>query len=115
MYPMCAPRTLRSSAGEAPISSFPWNLMLPEIWAVDGNRPTTDRAVADLPAPDSPTTPKTSPCLTSKLTEETAVTCPKRTFKSSTASKGVIALVRLLRYGVLHTVESNVSTRDYRL
>lgn len=51
------------------------------------------RAVADLPAPDSPTTPKTSPDVTVNDTEETAVTGPKRTDSSSTSNNGGLLTV----------------------
>ncbi len=41
-------------------------------------RPITSRAVVDLPQPDSPTMPSTSPLSTVKLTSSTARTTPPR-------------------------------------
>src|SRR3954466_3625309 len=41
-------------------------------------KPITSRAVVDLPQPDSPTMPSTSPLSTAKLTSSTARTTPPR-------------------------------------
>ncbi len=54
--------------------------------------PMIDQPVTVLPEPDSPTSPRTSPRATVKLTPSTAFTTPSRTKKwvlrSATASTG---------------------------
>ncbi len=58
--------------------------------------PITAAPVSDLPAPDSPTTPSTSPAAISKETSCTAVSVPRRVGNStrsrSTASSAVTAV-----------------------
>jgi hypothetical protein len=53
-----------------------------------------ERAVTDLPLPDSPTSPSVSPARTSKLTSSTAFTRPAGTSKTvvrpSTINKGTL-------------------------
>lgn len=44
--------------------SLPWNRIDPEIRACGGSRPSTASEDTDLPEPDSPTMPRTSPAAT---------------------------------------------------
>ena len=54
-------RRARSSAGEAPSTWTPPSSMVPVTSAEEGSRPSTARAVRDLPDPDSPTRATVSP------------------------------------------------------
>ena len=56
--------------------SFPSNDIEPPVSAVVGKYPITANAVVDLPHPDSPTIPNTSPLEISKEASLTAVTVP---------------------------------------
>ena len=47
------------------------------------SRPITAAPVSDLPAPDSPTTPSTSPAAMSKETPSTATSLPRRPRKAT--------------------------------
>ncbi len=58
---MLRPRTVFSSASAAPSSSWPRKRTEPETCAVRGSSPITASDVTDLPEPDSPTMPSTSP------------------------------------------------------
>ena len=73
-------------------TSFPSNDIDPPISAVVGKYPITAKAVVDLPHPDSPTIPSTSPLDISKEASLTAVTVPlgvkNVTDKFSTLSSG---------------------------
>ena len=75
------PRALRSTFGEAPTSSMSFTVAEPVMRADLGSRPMTARNDTDLPEPDSPTTPTTSPGATSRLTPRTACTSPSRVLK----------------------------------
>ena len=59
-------------------------------------RPMTAAPVSDLPAPDLPTTPSTSPAAMSNDTPSTAVSVPRRvgkpTFRSRTDRTGSVML-----------------------
>ena len=57
----------------SPLISRPRYLMLPPV---TGARPSTDRPSVDLPEPDSPTSPTTSPGITSRFTPSSALTDP---------------------------------------
>ena len=71
-----APRYLRASLASSPMSSVPRNVADPEIWAVLCSSPITASIVTDLPDPDSPTTPSTSPAWTTRSFPRTAYTGP---------------------------------------
>jgi hypothetical protein len=64
-------RRRRSSPPFIVVTSLPWNRTLPDVGSTSRS---TERAVVDLPQPDSPTIPSVSPCRTSKLTPHTAWT-----------------------------------------
>ena len=55
------PRTFSSTAGGAPINSWPSSTTLPLIRALLGNSPRAASQVTDLPQPLSPTSPTASP------------------------------------------------------
>ncbi len=61
------------------------------------SRPMMAAPVSDLPAPDSPTTPSTSPAAMSKETPSTAVSVARRvgktTFRLRTESSGSVAAI----------------------
>src|SRR3712207_961665 len=61
----------RISARERCVMSRPWKTIRP---SVGSRRRITQRAIVDLPQPDSPTTPSVSPLRTLKLTPSTAFT-----------------------------------------
>src|SRR5271170_7795858 len=54
----------------------------PDMPPGGSSRPMIAAPVSDLPAPDSPTTPRTSPSAMSKLRPSTAVTTPRRVAKA---------------------------------
>jgi hypothetical protein len=58
---MRLPRTFAIRASSRPISSSPSSMMDPSTTALAGSSPVTAVADADLPEPDSPTMPRTSP------------------------------------------------------
>ncbi|KAG0731386.1 hypothetical protein G6F23_015359 [Rhizopus arrhizus] len=67
--PMRAPRSLRSTAGSAFVTSTPSNRMAPPATTSGaGVSPMMARAAWVLPLPDSPTMPTISPGATSKDT-----------------------------------------------
>ena len=72
------PRILRSSDCEARRRSLPFHMICPLSIRPGGTgmSPKMLMAVMDLPEPDSPTMPSTSPALISKLTPSTARTTP---------------------------------------
>jgi hypothetical protein len=82
-------------------SSRPWKRMDPRTCALLGNRPIVARAVTDLPEPDSPTMPSTSPGARERSMPRTAWTTPsfvgKSTSRRSTCRAGSAtqALTRL--------------------
>ena len=72
--------------------------MAPRVTSPPGpSRPSTERAVTDLPEPDSPTSPTRSPAATRKPTPWSTVPAPSRAAKavcrSSTSSSGAPASV----------------------
>ena len=71
-----APRRSRSVAADAPTSSRPSNRIDPVTRAEGGSSRGTAMSDTDLPEPDSPTTPSTSPGSTVKPTSRTAWTSP---------------------------------------
>ena len=58
---MWRPRIFASAVSGAPSSSWPPNRTEPVTRADPGSRPITAIEVTDLPEPDSPTMPSTSP------------------------------------------------------
>ena len=73
--PMPAPRTLRISGSGNCARSRPWNSTRPPATRPGGcSRPMIEKAVTDLPLPDSPTSPSVSPLRISNDTSLTATT-----------------------------------------
>ena len=66
------PRTLVSCFSFRTSSSRPWKRMDPLTVALFGRRPMVASAVTDLPDPDSPTMPSTSPGAMEKSMPRTA-------------------------------------------
>ena len=67
IMPICLPRRALRSLGESSVSSWPFNLMLPDTTRpLLGSRSMTDRVVTLLPQPDSPTMHTVSFSLISK-------------------------------------------------
>ena len=81
--PMSLPRNACQSRSDSPTSSRPRNRIEPVTAAVRGSRPMIACAETDLPHPDSPTTPSTSPARTSNETCRTACTTPSSVGKST--------------------------------
>src|SRR5690242_14035401 len=82
-----------------------------------GNRRMIERAVTDLPQPDSPTIPSVFPFSTEKSTPSTARTTPARVKKcvrrSFTSSSGLIsALLRPRIEGVAQPIGDEVGAED---
>src|SRR5215469_2840466 len=73
-----APRSLSFSASLAPTTSWPSSCTLPVTRPGGGTRPRQASAVIDLPLPDSPTSPITSPLATSRSAPRTAFTVRSR-------------------------------------
>src|SRR6266508_404287 len=74
-----SPRMARISESEKANRSLPANLISPPTILTGGAISLiTDKAVIDLPHPDSPTSPSNSPRLIEKLTPSTARTNPAR-------------------------------------
>src|SRR3954454_13886387 len=94
----CLPRTTDICRSLRPSNSRPRNLTEPVICAETGSSPITAIEVTDLPEPDSPTMPNTSPGRSEKLTPRTACTTPssvgKRTLRSSTSSTAPVVAAR---------------------
>src|SRR3954451_13449103 len=93
MAPISLPRMRRSAAGGRLSMRLPSNRMRPPAtWPGGSSRPMMAAPVSDLPAPDSPTTPSTSPSPMVNEMPSTAVTVPRRPAKamrrSSTSSNG---------------------------
>src|SRR3954466_1596749 len=86
--PICSPRTLRSSASPASISSLPRSRTEPSIREFGERvRPIRVCAVTLLPEPDSPTIASTSPGASSKETPSTACTPPPSVTKPARRSR----------------------------
>ena len=81
--PTSLPRTARSAACRAPISSLPRSFAEPLVREFLGSRPRIPIAVTDLPEPDSPTTASTSPGLMARSTSREAITHSPSTRKST--------------------------------
>src|SRR5215470_7709214 len=94
MMEMSLPRTSRISDSCSVSNSLPLNAIAPDGWWAFGygNSFMIERAVTDLPEPDSPTRATVSPFLMSNDTRSTASTCrspcPKATDKSRTERSG---------------------------
>ena len=86
------PRMLDSSVSGSPSSSCPRNRTEPLTRAAAGSRPITASEVTDLPEPDSPTIPSTSPGATGSSARARPCTRPsslgKDTVRSLTSSTG---------------------------
>ncbi len=102
------PRTRRSTCSPAPTSSCPSSRIEPVTVVVRGScRPSTASPVADLPEPDSPTRPRTSPRASSKDRPRTAWTgapprgSAKLTERSRTLSTGGSAAGAVAEEGVM--------------
>src|SRR3954453_6085108 len=83
-----------------------------------GRSPMIERAVTDLPQPDSPTTPSVLPFSTSKLTPSTARTTPSRVkkcvWRSSTSRMANLGLLRPRVERVAQAVRDEVRAEDER-
>ena len=77
------PRSFDISSSVLPMSSSSPSLIEPVTWALSSRRPIRDRAVTDLPEPDSPTIPRVRPPQRSKLTPRTASTRPASVLKET--------------------------------
>ena len=90
---MPVPRTLVSCFSLRPRISRPWKRMEPRTSALLGSSPMLASAVTDVPEPDSPTMPRTSPAASVKSTPRTAWTTPsfvgKSTSRRSTCRRGL--------------------------
>ena len=69
-------RTARSFPGVSSRMSFPSSSIRPVIFVFAGSRRRIAPAIVDLPQPDSPAKPSTSPRSTSRSTPRTAGTSP---------------------------------------
>ena len=90
---MRRPRIACISRAFRPVSSRPSKRTEPETTRPGGStRPRIENPVTDLPDPDSPTSPSTSPGWSVKDTPSTAFTTPARVMKcvlrSSTSRSG---------------------------
>ena len=84
---MSAPRILRSSGSGKTRMSRPLNRMRPPGWtALPSRRRRIDKAVTDLPDPDSPTRATVSPLWIVKLTRSTASVSRSRERKATDRS-----------------------------
>src|SRR5437764_2769993 len=76
------PRKARIRCSGAPTSSSPSSRIEPATMRPGAStRPRMEQAVTDLPDPDSPTRPRTSPPATAALTPSTALMTPARVKK----------------------------------
>src|SRR5262245_17269625 len=82
------------------------------------SRPMMAAPVRDLPAPDSPTTPRTSPGAIVKLTSSIAVRVPRRlgssTRRFSTRNSGSDISAQLGIKGVAQPVAEQIDRQDQR-
>ncbi len=82
--PISRPRTLRISSGGRLSMRRPFSLISPAAIRPGGSsRPMIAAPVIDLPAPDSPTTPSTSPGAIENDTSSIAVRMPRRVGNST--------------------------------
>ena len=93
--PICRPRTRRISCSGRPSMRRPSRRISPPAMRPGGSsRPMIAAPVSDLPAPDSPTTPSTSPAAMSKDTSSSARSVPWRVGNSTrrwrTSSSGPV-------------------------
>src|SRR5687768_16902994 len=87
MTPILRPRTRRSSSSGRLSMRRPASDTAPPAIRPGGSiRPTTAMPVIDLPAPDSPTTPSTSPGASENETPSTTVSTPCRVANSTRRS-----------------------------
>src|SRR5512140_172296 len=96
MNPMRLPSSARMNSRDCACRSWVSKMTWPPTTRPGAStRPTSDRASADFPDPDSPTRPSTSPRRTLNDTSSTALTTPARTNKwvrkPSTCSSGAIS------------------------
>lgn len=98
-------RKARSSRGSRARTSLPWKRMLPAVISAGGfSSRITALAMVDLPQPDSPARPKTSPAPMEKETSSAPTTVrpslrysTRRPFTSSTGSMAQPLLSRRAR------------------
>ena len=83
---MLLPRISRRSSGDMALMSMPSNMTPPSTWALAGRYPIMAKATVDLPQPDSPTKPSTSPRAISSSTPRTARTAPRPVWKVTARS-----------------------------
>ena len=93
--PILRPRILRRPSGGRLSMRLPSSSTSPPATRPGrSSSPMIAVPVIDLPAPDSPTTPSTSPGAMSKLTSSTATSVPRRVLNSTrrlrTASSAVV-------------------------
>ncbi len=78
---------VEAGAGGRLSMRLPSNRMRPPaMWPGGSSRPMMAAPVSDLPAPDSPTTPSTSPSPMAKEMPSTAITVPRRVAKATRRS-----------------------------
>ena len=82
------PRCLRMDSSGNDISDWPAKIMFPVTCAVGGRRRRRASEVADLPEPDSPTSPSVSPGFIVNDTLCTTSRLPKAMQRSSIWSRG---------------------------
>src|SRR5579885_179528 len=104
--PISLPRRRRiSGAGRLSMRRPPSTMRPPAMWPGGSKRPMMAAPVSDLPAPDSPTTPSTSPGAMAKETPSTAVTSPRRVAKAmrrfSTCNSGLRSDAMAARRGAI--------------
>ena len=88
IIPIRRPRTPRIASSDSPVDTLSAEADLAPGDAAGGStRPMIAAPVTDLPAPDSPTTPRTSPLAISNETPSIAVNTPRRRCKLTRRSR----------------------------
>src|SRR5271169_1464965 len=117
MAPISRPRMRRiASLGSLSIRR-PASVIRPAVMRSGGSRrPMIAAPVSDLPAPDSPTTPRTSPGAIAKLISSIAVNAPRRvgssTRKFSTRNSGSGMSAQFRIEGVAQPVAQKIDRQD---
>src|SRR3712207_6296983 len=119
MAPIWRPRMRRIRSGGRLSMRLPSRRISPRAIRPGGSsRPMMAAPVMDLPAPDSPTTPSTSPGSMVKETPSSAVRVPRRvgnsTRRSRTSRRGGAMLPQLRIQGVAEPVAQQVDREDHR-
>src|SRR6266404_8008451 len=109
---ICFPRIPRTACGDSFNTSRPPKRISPETIFPGGSGISrmSDRFATDLPEPDSPTIPRVSPRLSSKLTPSTAFTTPSSVAKYVRRSLTSSRLPFLLVSGILVAITHPLST-----